>query len=120
MNINKLQDLMALRKINQRDLADMIEMSQTAISQAMNRGDFKASTLEKIAKALNVPVSYFFDESADEKKIIQNGNNNIVGGHNSVSEDAKLKMCEKEIEYLKKQIEDKEKIIELLSTQKKD
>lgn len=68
MDTKRLTDLMRLRKISQRVLAEKIGFSQTAISQAINRNDFKVSILEKIAKVLGVPISYFFE---DEQSLTQ-------------------------------------------------
>jgi len=111
MNINKLVDLMKINKINQRELAKLINQSQTALSQSIQRQDLKISTLEKIAAALNVPVSYFFDE--DNK-----GNNNIIvknnNGHNNNVNISHNSNDLQKIEMLEKRIKDLEKIIELL------
>lgn len=121
MNINKLINLMQIKKINQRELSKLIDFSQTALSQAINRGDFKTSVIEKIAATLDVPVSYFFDELTENesKKIIGNGNNvNIVGQGNTGNNNAgNCSEYIKEIEYLKKQVDDKEEIINLLKKQ---
>lgn len=63
MDISKLRKLISLRGFNKREMATKIGFSQTAFSQALTRGDFRVSLLEKIAEILNVPVGYFFDDS---------------------------------------------------------
>lgn len=84
MNINKLKHIMSVRNVTQKEIADKINMSQTAFSAAMIRGDFKVATLEKIAKVLRVnPGIFFIDDvnsSAENDNIILNeplGNYNI-------------------------------------------
>jgi len=69
MDTKRLTDLMKLRKISQRVLAEKIGFSQTAISQALTRNDFKVSVLEKIANVLGVPVGYFFENEQSLSQI---------------------------------------------------
>jgi len=56
----KIRQLLKLNNQTQKQLCDKIELSQVALQSSFNRNDFKISTLEKIADAFNVPVSYFF------------------------------------------------------------
>lgn len=73
MDINKLKHIMSVRNVTQKEIADKINMSQTAFSAAMIRGDFKVATLEKIAKVLRVNAGIFFgDDSSDVDKNILN------------------------------------------------
>ncbi len=111
MKTNKLIDLLKLRKITQQELGDKIGMSKTALNQALQRQDFKTSTLEKIASVLGVPVSYFFDEGNGNNIIVKNGNDNLQVGYNNYQHN---NHDLKEIEFLKDKIKQLEKIIELL------
>lgn len=122
MITNKIENLRTIKKISQTDFAKKIGMTQTGYSQMIKNNDLKVSTLQKIAEILEKPVSYFFDEKEQYtsdysgNKLIATGN-----GKNHVEINNSLKECEKENEYLKKEIEhlknkiiDKEEIINLL------
>ena len=119
MNINKLRKIIELKKITQKEIAEKIGLSSNAFSAALKKGDFKVSMLEKIAEVLDVPVSYFFDESLSGGQIV-NGSfsgNNISGNNISV----KVNQQAAEIEHLKKELAScrellkaKEEIIRLL------
>ncbi|GHT02064.1 hypothetical protein AGMMS49525_04780 [Bacteroidia bacterium] len=50
--------------ITQKKLAEMIEMSPVGMSKAIN-GNPTMNTLEKIASALNVPITELFDEKKE-------------------------------------------------------
>lgn len=65
MNINSIKEILMNKRISQRDFAAKIGMTQSGLSQAFANGDFKISTLEKIAEALEVPVSYFFGNETE-------------------------------------------------------
>jgi len=119
MNIKKLRDLMKIKKISQREISSKIGMTQSGFSSAVISGDFKVSTLERIAKVLEVPVGYFFDETGingvNQKAVGLNINQN--SGNNNNNND-----CQKEISKLKQQVEEglqrelklKDEIINLL------
>lgn len=116
MKIGKLQALMSQRKINNSSLASLSGLSDVTISKILNGADAKISSIERIAEALNVPVGYFFDESAANQ--VNSGKSNVMVGRDnngqiSVSkcqdrlEDALL-----EIEHLKDIIDGKDKLID--------
>ena len=56
----KIRQLSKLNNLSQKEISDKIGYTPAALSNALMRNDFKISTLEKIAEAFNVPVSYFF------------------------------------------------------------
>jgi len=61
--------------------------------------------LERLSKYLNVPVSYFFDESSGgEKNIIGSSNQVSVGSnnrqHNTYAGNYELEMCRQKVEAL--------------------
>jgi len=106
MNISTLRKIMKVRGFTQDDLAVKLEISPTALSQALIRGDFKVSWLEKISKILNVPITVLLEEDSDTIgtdiiKIIGNNNNVSIGhgnhnNNNTVSE-IDLLSCKKEV-----------------------
>ncbi len=118
MVIRQLDKLMQARKLTQKDVANIINVSQNAISNIIKRGDLKVSQLNKIAKYFNVPVSYFFEESGTGGNIVQtangngNGNNQNIALQNQCSElqqkvnelnEQVIKCQEELIQYIKKE-----------------
>ncbi|MFQ3578552.1 MAG: helix-turn-helix transcriptional regulator [Bacteroidales bacterium] len=59
MNIKKLEEVRKSRNLSIEELANKIKMSKTGLHNAIKSGIFKIATLEKIAKVLDVPLSYF-------------------------------------------------------------
>jgi len=119
-----IKKLVEQKHFTQEEFAKMIgKTKQTINNYFTGRTKIDIETLEDIAKALNVPSSYFFDESQEDssKKIIQNGNHNntMVGNGNSNDNATKeLETCKKELQNLKDRLRDKEEIIELLKSKK--
>jgi transcriptional regulator with XRE-family HTH domain len=99
-------------------------MSEAGLYTAMNRGTLKVRDLEKIAKVLNVPVSYFFEDEDSVKKenigghnIIQNGN----GTNNKLSislKDSEIDKLHVEIQGLKREVELLKEMNEMLKGRK--
>ncbi len=107
MNISKLNNLLKTRNITQKDISSKIGISQNAFSQALKRGDFRISMIEKIAAALNVPVSYFFEESEGQSNFFGETGNVQIGRNNKQSNKNTGADCTRyitEIEYLKKEV----------------
>lgn len=128
--ILKIKDLLSVKKITQEHLADIIGKNKHTISNYFNgKTKIDIDTLQDIAQALNVPVSYFFGEDAEVKKIIGHGNEVNVNSknNNTVTNTVQdLELCKKENEQLKERLKDKdallkerEKVIQLLENSKK-
>ena len=119
---NKIKDIMKSKKISQEELANKIGMTKNGLNNNLTANDFKISVLEKIAKSLGVPVSYFFDEVGPVgDKILQINKNGINVNNGTVTlADCthQLELMKKDIEGLKKEIELKDKIIEMLEKNK--
>jgi transcriptional regulator with XRE-family HTH domain len=114
MDFTKIKNLAKKRDLNIKELSEKIEMSEANFYKCINRGSIETKHLEKIAKVLNVPVSYFFDEPEQNGLVINNGNFN----GNNVSEGSRvlIKVNEQqhEIDRLKEKLHDKEELIEEL------
>jgi len=63
MNINKIKILSESKGILLKDLAESIGMSYQNLNRCVRENKIMANDLEKIASALGVPVSYFFEET---------------------------------------------------------
>ena len=62
MNLLKIKKRCDEIAISIRALSAKIEMSEQNLHKCIRDGRIEAGVLEKIAKVLGVPVSYFFDE----------------------------------------------------------
>jgi transcriptional regulator with XRE-family HTH domain len=106
-----IRDLAEKKNMTIRKLANKIGVTESALHLLIKNGSTKTSTLEKIAKVLDVPVGYFFDE------VPSNGNMTNTGSGNQVfnqSGTVTISECEKENAHLRQLLEEKEKQIELL------
>ncbi len=102
--INKIKELQSIKKINTKEFAKLINVTpQTLYDYFNGKTQISIKNLIKIAKAFNVPVSYFFDESDTVPPSVQNVSNN-----------EQIEFLKTQIELLKQQLVDKQKIIELL------
>ena len=61
-NLNIIKELAERNKISLVRLADACDITVRQLHTICRTGSTKIDTLEKIAVALGVPVSYFFDE----------------------------------------------------------
>lgn len=66
MNTKRLNDLLTDNKISKADIVKGADISRPALDSILSGGDFKVSTLEKIAKFLKVHVGYFFDPVSED------------------------------------------------------
>lgn len=119
MDISKLSDLIDGKKITKAMIIKATGISRPALDAILEGNDFKVSNLEKIAKALNVKVGYFFDEEIAIKNagrdFVESGKIEHKGteynGGSAVEADLR-----DQIATLKSQLEDKNKIIKLLES----
>jgi len=63
---NKIEQLRKEKNVKQTDIAQAIGFTVSGYQKAIQANDFKVSTLEKIAEALEVPITYFFEDSGDK------------------------------------------------------
>lgn len=59
MNIKFLAEILEQKKITQKELSELIGVRPNTITN-LKKGVFKITTLEKVAKALNVPKKVIF------------------------------------------------------------
>lgn len=63
----KVSKLLTEKKISIPKLALQLQMTKQNLYQILKSNDIHVSTLEKIAKILNVPMSHFFPEEQPKK-----------------------------------------------------
>lgn len=68
----KLKRLLEIKGISQRKLAKLTGYTQQYINAVVNnKTSVSLRALTRIAKALNVPVSYFFEDSEQSKEQVE-------------------------------------------------
>lgn len=61
-NLNKINEILEDRRITKEEMAAAINTSSQTLIRSINTGSIKIKLLEDIARYLDVPVGYFFDE----------------------------------------------------------
>ena len=109
MNYNRLKELLKSNNYSVKSMAEKIGMSEQGLHASIRNDSLTVSNLEKIANALGVPVCSFFEEKTSSFEV---GEQAPMYGTRHANFN-----CEKliqENEHLKKEIELKDKIINLL------
>ncbi len=101
---SRIEDLRNKSGLNQVDFCKKIGLTKNGYKGALDRNDFKVSTLRAIADFFKVPIVYFFDEE----------NETITNQENLVNEPSVNYGLRRENDILRDRIKDLEKIIELL------
>ena len=129
MILEKINELKRERNITDEEFCVMMEVSiNTVRNYLTGKTQMPVNQLQKIAKYFGYPAGYFFDENTDYKKnfhvdkVEHNGNGHIINAKNinngSTNKDELFLLHENEllkerIRGLEKEIEGKNKIIEL-------
>ena len=106
---SRIEDLRNKSGLNQVDFCEKIGLTKNGYKGALDRNDFKVSTLTAIADFFKVPIVYFFDEE----------NETNIGQENIVNEPSVNYGLRRENDILRDRIKDLEKIIELLENKLK-
>lgn len=87
-----LKDLLKKEGIILSQLAEDLEMSQQNLSAAFTRDDIKSGLLEKMAKALNKPIGFFYGETFGPVQSVGNNNSQVtqVAGNYSGAPDSNI------------------------------
>lgn len=112
----KIKELMIQENIEVSELAKKIGKTKQAIYDMLDKEDVNTSLLKQLATVFNVPITTFFETTANSQHA-QGSSNILVGRDNngqiSVSEcQDKLEDALLEIEHLKELIDGKNKLIE--------
>lgn len=98
-NLLLIRDLCEKNKIKIRELASQIGKDESSIQSMIRTGSTNTKTLEAIAEVFNVSPGIFFDNPLESNT------------ENSLNKEA-------EIAYLKKILEEKERLIQVLLSKK--
>ncbi len=124
---NEIDSILAQRKIKKKDFAKKIEMTDVNLSKVLKKASIDSLLLEKIANALSISASYFFDKQ-DQCSYTEIGHrvfgtgNKIAGNISLPNCIADLEKAHMEIGFLKKELasqklltEEKERLITIIT-----
>lgn len=118
LNTNKIQERIKNKRFTKVKLCSEVGIARTTLDAILNGGDTQVSTLEAIAKALDVPVGYLFDDHSsihtegDYSPASDSGDVSVIVGDSVLAE--RVKLLEKLIEEKDERIAElKERIQEL-------
>lgn len=106
-NLMKIKRIAEDKGLTFKWLANQVNMSQSAISALIKVNSTSVDTLIKIADALNVPVTTFFETDFGH----ENTNNGVVGGDFMINSQKEAGMA---IQALIDQLDEKDKQIHKL------
>lgn len=67
LNAKKIEIMMIQRKISKKDLCEHVGIARTTLDQILKGSDARISTIEGIARELNVTIGFLFDEEENSK-----------------------------------------------------
>ena len=108
MNYNKITEVLASNHLSVPQLALKIGMSKRGLYVGIKENSLRIDTLEKIAEALDVPVTVFFDE---DQIINSKSELELRGEIEKLKSENDLNI--KRVKELQESVEDKKRIINL-------
>lgn len=110
-NLQLIRDIAEKKNITLRMLATRVGISEDGLQKLITNGSTKTSTLETIARELEVPVGVFFEGCQPfVNHLITNGNGSATSIYGNATAGV-IADKDKEIEHLKQLLEEKDKII---------
>ena len=91
-----------------KEVSDLLGITSQALNSIFNAKDVRSGTIEKMAHVLNVPVSYFYDESA-KRSAVATGNEAIAAINSNISHPTNI--LEERIKALEALLAEKERLI---------
>lgn len=96
MNIRRINALVNASKLNKVQIAEMGGFTRTTLDNLLSGADVKVSTVESLAKVLNVSVAEFFaDEDELSNKVAQSEVERLKGEIEKLNEQLKKRMSTK-------------------------
>ena len=76
MNIKKINELVSASILNKSQIAEKCNVSRTTLDNLLAGADVKVSTVEALARTLNVPVGLLFSD--DNESLNENETVNVI------------------------------------------
>lgn len=120
MDFDRLKKIIKKYGFTVKEVLKNADIREATFYNCQKKKSIETKYLEKIAKTLHVPVSYFFDENANGvngNSIVGNNNKQgiIISQNNEIEKlQSELDSCKELNEELRQRIIDKDELIELL------
>lgn len=104
---------------SQKQIASMLGTTPQSLNSIFDAADVRSGTIEKIAKVLNVPVAYFYDEEGSNVAMAT-GNGSAASNFGdsivvSRSDDSgEIAILKERISHLEAMLGEKERLIQVL------
>lgn len=107
----RITDLLIERRKKKKDLYDYLDITPVGLDSIIKGSNVRAGNLEKIADFFQLPIDYFFDrdvkwDTPQKEETVQDENETMSLYQENI--------------YLKKILEEKERTIQILLSQKED
>lgn len=107
----RITDLLIEKRKKKKDLYDYLDITPVGLDSIIKGSNVRAGNLEKIADFFQLPIDYFFDrdvkwDTPQKEETVQDENETMSLYQENI--------------YLKKILEEKERTIQILLSQKED
>lgn len=110
---NEADRIIREKRFKKKDIAEKMGITDVYLSRLLKYESFDASLLEKLSKAIHIPITYWFDGPEIKNQSIANGNGSAASIYgNAIA--GELADKDKEINHLKQLLEEKERTIQIL------
>lgn len=119
---NKIDRIIKEKNLKSKEIADKADITSVYLSQIKKKSSIDTELLEKIAAALNVPISSFFDESitVEQNVSARDVTGNIVGIDNRHYYSDSPDVLKAQIDILEERIKEKDSLIKEKDSQIKE
>ncbi len=102
--------LLELNK-TQKELSELLGITAQSVNAILSAKDVRSGTIERIAQALNVPVSFFFGEEVGHNAVAS-GNKSVAAINSNVSSPTAA-VLEERVKSLETLVTEKERLIKV-------
>lgn len=102
--------LLELNK-TQKELAGLLGITAQSVNAILSAKDVRSGTIERIAQALNVPVSFFFGDET-KHNAVASGNKSVAAINSNVSSPTAA-VLEERVKALETLVAEKERLIKV-------
>lgn len=101
------------KKLKKKEIAAQMGITDVYLSQIFKKESIDAYLLEKLSRAVRVPISFWFDESININKSIANGEGSAASIYGNATAGI-ISNKDQEIQHLKQLLKEKERTIQIL------
>lgn len=113
MSGEELKEVLRKTGMGITDIAKILGVSQQSLSQSLKVKDVKTGLVEDLAKALKLPISYFFGEGVNYNKATANGQSSVAAINSNVTMES-CDVLKERIKHLEDVLREKERLINVL------